>query len=876
MVINMSNFILENNNAALTLSDEGTVLSFTDKATGRDILAEAGKPFCYLLSSSGEITRPRTLSVGSDTLRFTFDKAELTLKWETDDGLFLFTVLTAPREEDCRSFRFAELKFDYDFPSKDAMAVSGYAMNTLLEPLAFPGGSEKRTGAACFPCVGAAGAKYAVITAPHEQQRGLIKKLNGMIPNGELPITAAGGANALDCKDNHGDYVIVTDSDPQRMAEWSEFYSRWSVDQLDFHHGEMTFRQGDFKFHKTGSAEGFRRLVAEPLRRAGITAGLHTYSFYIDYCAEGILTDPKWQEQLEVFCRLTLARDISAEDKLILPKEGMGDIPSEITFFTLGTNFILIDREIIRFRWTEEGFADCRRGWAGTAAVPHRAGAEIRHLSGYYGQLSPVIGSELFYHVARETARAYNEGGFGMFYLDALDGMYHHLKRRGDLDLLWYYTLTFVNEVVKHCERSPVMEYSTFFPALYPARGRGGAWDTPARNYKAWSDAHLASNRRLMDCLLTTTFGWFHFCPADEEYPGNFGVKYLHSDDVDYMGIQALCHDQSIVYNPLYPFMFDNFPALRRNMERYLRYNKLRKDGSVSDEVKARLMAGKHEWTSEETSEGVKFREAAYRKQKLCDLSRDAMTAVNPFGEQVPFIRVENHLSSVGEDPVTLLPLDAERPLREQTLSRTLDHLKLKDHLALRVTVLGNGSGDAVCIRLKGHDYGNNGVYDFVIRLNYTGLREFILAEPDNGDFADLVFPEKKEGGYEFSRERVNYDNLTSVEVYLSGDCTGVRMGDIEAVRHTERSLVDPIVEVNGSTAKFLCVLESTEYLEYTGGAGAVIYDRYGNAREAEAMVTSGFALPDGAFTATLRDSGDSPAPARATLTFGVYGETIG
>jgi hypothetical protein len=190
------------------------------------------------------------------------------------------------------------------------------------------------------------------------------------------------------------------------------------------------------------------------------------------------------------------------------------------------------------------------------------------------------------------------------------------------------------------------------------------------------------------------------------------------------------------------------------------------------------------------------------------------------------------------------------------------------------VKVFGNGSDDAVCIRLRGKDYFNNGVFDFVVRLDFTGWKEFILGEPDNVEFSDLVFPGKEDGLWEFYREGVSYESLDSVEIYLSGDCDGVRMSSIEAVRHINRPLVNPTASVNGKQITFGCTVESSEYLEYTPDEGALIYDRYGNSRSVES-IEGELVVPKGEFTAVLTDSSDALAPGRATLTFGVYGKTI-
>ena len=116
-----------------------------------------------------------------------------------------------------------------------------------------------------------------------------------------------------------------------------------------------------------------------------------------------------------------------------------------------------------------KGRLTCLRGQCGTLAVEHKAGTTIRIIGGYYSHIAPQPGSELFYEIARRTAKAYNDGDFGGLFFDALDGLSVHLKYAGLEDYLWYYGASFVNEVLKYCKKTPIVEYSTLYPSLWAA-----------------------------------------------------------------------------------------------------------------------------------------------------------------------------------------------------------------------------------------------------------------------------------------------------------------------------------------------------------------------------------------------------------------------
>ena len=312
---------LENRYAAIVLDGNGLVLRFTDKLHETELLASPGtEPFCCLRTESGETIVPDRLSCTDGILTAGFGETELRIRAEVFPEFFTFTVLD-DLEPAFRSLRFVNFRFGYDFDAKTTIMVSGYAMNIHVDPVFYPGGADKAACGDCYRRAGTKGAKLAVIAAPYEEQRDILKRVNECIPAGDLPITRAGGAYALDFEENHGDYVIISDSDPAKVPGWIDFYTGIQVDQLDFHQGGRTFRQGDFRFHLTGSAEGFRRNVAEPLEKAGIVCGLHTYSFYVDYEASGILTDPRWQKDLEVLHRFTLASPVGVSDDVLLTKE---------------------------------------------------------------------------------------------------------------------------------------------------------------------------------------------------------------------------------------------------------------------------------------------------------------------------------------------------------------------------------------------------------------------------------------------------------------------------------------------------------------------------------------------------------------------------
>lgn len=167
-------------------------------------------------------------------------------------------------------------------------------------------------------------------------------------------------------------------------------------------------RQGDFKFERYDSPEDFRTNVVELLEQNGMSAGLHTYSFYIRYDCDALLSEPKYQKDLGILEVFTLEKDISADADFIPTIEKTDIVTSSYNFFSRTTPFVLIGEELIQFKNHNHGFTVVSRGCAGTKAVPHKAGEKVKHIDGYYGGIAPIPGSNLFLEVARRTAETFN------------------------------------------------------------------------------------------------------------------------------------------------------------------------------------------------------------------------------------------------------------------------------------------------------------------------------------------------------------------------------------------------------------------------------------------------------------------------------------
>ena len=867
---------MRNDIASIIISEDAELFSCVEIATGDDIAAHDHTKIASITTKNGGIIQANKAVLEGDILRLFFGtiKVDLTIQAYSD----YFTLeIQNDYSSSLESITFIDLKLKYNFSDSNPFLATGVAMSLETDPVFYSSGESREVSGRCTAHTGMKGAKLAVVACRKEKSRSILKKVYETVEPYSIPISKAGGPFALDNAVNKGDCIIVGELDSKRVGEYVDFCSRWGISQIDFHVGK-TFIQGDFSFPTTGSAAAFKTQIADPLKKAGIVSLLHTYSFYISYAATDILSNPKWQQQLESRESFTLNKGISASTSEIEVRGDRTRMKNDSDFWSSHSPYLLIDNELIKYSIGRNGFVSCQRGQCGTKASQHAAGAKVKIIGGYYSHIAPQPGSELFYEIAHRTADAYNEGGFSGFYFDALDGLLHHLKIAGLEEYRWYYGASFVNEVLKYCEGAPLVEYSTLYPTLWSARGRGGAWDTPNRGYRNFIDDHIKANKSLLSRQYVTTLGWFNFFPQNNSQKGSFSTKYLFFDDVDYLGYKAVAYDQTIVYNQLKIEDVDAIPALRRNLENYARYNNLRTSNYFSDKVKSILRQGDFEYRLVKKNGRWGFKEAVYLREKIHDISNTVLSGDNPFKRQKPFIRIENLYSSDSRSPITLSRYNERASLIGQLTKKVFSiPLDLSNHKAIKITLKGNGidSQDALCIRLMSSS--SSGYSDYIVRTNFDGWREIVLSDLDNAEYPKLKFKDMEDNLYQMHRMDMDYSHVTSMQVFVAGECRDIKIRSIEAVPLVSNTLTTPQITIGTASLTFMDTIQSGEYLEYqVGDKAALVYDGIGNSRVVTVSRSGRVRVPIGEFTASGTGTPElTNAPSEVTLTIGLYGQFI-
>jgi len=869
-----SSFILENEFVAIEVSKKDSKILSVKDAEGVDIKGDADAYFFeFLDEEKNSVATVSKVTLEGSIARAEGDFGSVEMSLEAFPDHFIFEIVKADIFDNVRYFNFANVKFEYDTEDDNALRAVDVAMTVNTNPVTYPDGLKKLiSGQAMAHLGGYVGAKLGAAIVPKPALRDTLKVICEKIDPEKGIVSKIAGPWALDYKPNFGDYIILGNADPEVVNKNLDTYKEIDIDQLDFHQGVDSFRQGDFKFMKGESMQEFREKVSDKLKERGMMAGLHTYSYYITFRCQELLSNPETLKQLDREEEFTLAKDLSPEDTFIQSVEPTDGLSTVYGFFARNLPYCLIDNEIIQYRNHPHGFTVVQRGVAGTKAVEHKKGATIYHLIGCFHLFCPKPGSQLFKDIGRYTAKAYNEGGFDMVYLDALDGIGRHCKG----DEAWYYCAQFIHEIVKNCDHPPIIEYSTMYPSIWAARARSGAWDHPTRAFRKFNFAHHKNHSAFARRHYTATLGWYNHYPVNESYPGNFHTKYQHWDNMDYLGNLAVMYNYSMVYQNTNT---QRYAALKRNLELFKKYNTLRKSGYFKESYLEKLRRSKHEFKLIEKEGGKwSFVEKNYETKRLYDIAdseRGVAKLENPFKEQTPFIRLEHCMSTLGSDSMVLIPVDENKPLSEQLKAHEFGgEVNISSLLAMKVRVKGNGKKGLIGIKTKFATNGNGFGYGlYLIDTDFKGWRDFVLYETDNGSRIEEHNFEEDEHLWKIYRNPISTDRLVRIELHATGDIEGVQMSGVSACRPLYNVIKNPCVKIGDKKVMFECELMSTDFIEWDGETAKVI-DRYGN--EKTVWFDGGVTVPKGKYKAEVSIASSLNAcPTNVILTVGTTGKEI-
>ncbi len=897
--------VLENDLVRYEIGGDGRNLRFLDKSTGVDRLDAASRSFAASVRAGGREHAPSAASREGERLRLELGTAgvTVTLRAVAEERHLTIEVLSleGPGVEGkgVEALTFVNVPLALEGKPGEPFAACALALNlkTHVEEIPQP---SRRLVARCYPRFGFAGARAALIACPPGELRDALKEVVTAAP--DLPHSPIGGPWALDAQIGRGSYLFNFGGLSEKTAdEWIDLARRTGMNQIDFHGGQ-SFRFGDCRPNPETYPDGLKSLRAavDRLHASGIAAGLHTYAFFIDKRCPWVTPVP--DPRLAKDATFALAGPIAADAKAAVVLEPTGAMSAVTGFFVRNSATVQVDDELITYGGVSKEppytFTGLVRGALGTRAAPHAAGRPVHHLKECFGLFAPDGDSTLLEEVAARTAQAFNEGGFDMMYMDALDGE----DVLGGPENGWHYGSKFVFEVWKRLERPAAMEMSTFHHHLWCVRSRMGAWDHPTRGHKRFIDIHCEANEAVRRMFLPGHLGWW----AVKRWSGIQGEP-TYSDDIEYLCAKALGNDVGISVMGIDPVGLKTVPVLERLAGILRQHEELRRGVYFDEAVKAKLREPGKEFTLfRDPSRRWRFRRAGHAKHKVeaIDGASNAWTAENPFGEQPLGLRIEALLSAGPYDApgsVTLadfaspgefgersaapgvavelrsapeparpglpsgafratnsgkIPRKAAWAKARKTFAPTLD---LSKHQALGLWVHGDGRGEVLNLQLTCPSHLVAGIGEHYVAIDFTGWRYVELIEPEAERYSEYSWPYGSP--YAIYRENVDYGHVESLGLWYNnlpeGGEARCSLSPIRALPLVPAKLKSPAVTAGGKTIVFPVEMEPGSYLELLPGSGCKLYG------------------PDGTLLGEVAPRGEAPVlrPGANGITFGCDGE---
>jgi len=909
---------LENGVLKYTIAADGQNLHFIDKATGLDYCDRSAKAAFAQVTIAGRPHDATSVRRHGDRLDVAFGDTGIVgqLKPIVNKSYLVLEVLSLQGAE-AESFTFADIRLTLHGSPEEPFAACALALNLKTNVAGIPQASS-RLRATCQARFGFAGARVALIGCPQRDLRAVMKKVVTAAP--ELPHSSIGGPWALDADSNKGSYLFnfggLTE---QTAADWIQLAGSLGFNQIDFH-GGSSFRFGDCRPNPKTYPQGFASLKAavDRLHAGGIKAGLHTYAFFIDKRCPWVTPVP--DPRLGKDATFHLAEPLTAAATAVPVVESTDKMSTTTGFFVRNSVTLRIDDELITYRGirkeTPYAFIDCQRGALGTKRAVHAAGAPVHHLKECFGLFCPDADSTLLAEVAARTAQAYNQCGFDMIYLDALDGE----DILGGRENSWHYGSKFVFELFKRLKKDPVMEMSTFHHHLWYVRSRMGAWDHPTRSHKKFIDIHCQANQALRRQFLPGQLGWW----AVKTWTGPQGEPTF-SDDIEYLSAKCIGTDVGLSLMGVNPANISKVPAYRRLAAIMKQYEQLRHANYFSASIKARLAEPGKEFNLFRQTDGRwRFRRAAYAKHKVegADGRSPTWSTNNPFGPQPLRLRIEALMSAGPYDAagnVTLADFSAAgefstskaaqgvratlqpaaTPARPGTASgalraentgptarraawamagKTFAPVRdLSQHQALGLWVHGDGKGQVLNLQMTCPSHLVAGIGEHYIVVDFTGWRYFELIEPEGDRYSHYTWPYGSP--YSIYRESLNYSQVERLNLWLNNlrphEKTACYLSPIKALPLMSIALRNPSIVLNGNRIVFPVEMKSGSYLEFLSPTDCKLYGPQGKLIRAVTPSGEVPSLQPGANRVTFDcDHSAGPSP-RAQVTIITRGEKL-
>lgn len=759
----------------LKLNSNGYLLSFEDK---RGVNMITPTFFSILVNNDRTVTLPQKLSIDGNFIFIKFSNGkEIVVSYAIYNSFITFTLEKVVGEE-VFSVKFTNILSNIDYDSENnALCLMALTIATRMQE--HPGQNQQLVAEA-FSKTGFSGNKNspykpacAVILCDIKNLSNIQKEVLNLVPDGELIKSSLGGPNAKRAKESSKKTYTLhfTPITSDNYDETVAYFKEAGFEQINLHHIQQ-YSQGSFIVNGEyySSFEEYKNIVNR-LKADGFEVGLHCYSFFIS--PQDRLVTPIPHDDIDWLDEFTLLFDIDEKSDEILTVEKLIGVSPTVKYILNNSNTLRIDDELIKFKSVDESgrFFTLERGALGTKITSHKKGAKIRRYKLYFYHYLAKADSPLFFEIAKNTAKFYNEVGFDCVYFDALDGV---SCLQGE-DYAWYYAPLFIREFFKSIDHDPVFDccHNLQYTGTWYARSRYGALDSPTRAYAEYLDAHLLYNKEVARRMqVNEELGWLDLYPQHGKEPFYYSILPLRKEDIAYIYLKCMITESSVAYMENLKQKRE-LPIVKEHFKTVLEYQSYIKNNTLS--IKAVNYLSKN-GARAVLDNGV-LKRARYdlfrfeSLDKICEIE-------NPFEEQKPFIRIENLYSASGYESDGIVITDQTALKSGESKSVEFSSpINVTNNRALGVMIKGDGGGGILTIALRNLKDNNAKWQNYYVKNDFVGYKYFVKVENQTGEMKEIPLRKVSNKtyndlqnfyGYYFGV--LDYSSVEGVEVSYQGE----------------------------------------------------------------------------------------------------------
>jgi hypothetical protein len=472
------------------------------------------------------------------------------------------------------------------------------------------------------------------------------------------------------------------------------------------------------------------------------------------------------------------------------------------------------------------------RGYTGTRAAPHAAGAKIYRLATNGSFYRVDLKTPLKDAISERLSGLINRCGFDMIYFDAM-------MDSPAMGPLWYWVNPQEMQVVEKSKRDLLVQTTAITPWNWHIFTRGTCDDFGAVAVKEFLDYHkVPSWWTYHDNFLPAELGWVGLLEDEKGYPATT------PDEVELHAVRMMALDAGVSYETTLRAMKAN--GRTEEMLKLLgQYEELRLSGAVPEATRKQLASG--EWHMTRPGEFHPVRYDAQRAEIPGEI-----TLKNDFAEQalkfrlkvapvlaasgdpsnIPLMRAEPPLEIQPPDPQTRMPgALIQRFEFAKTVGKPLDltkHRALAVGLEIEGQVTGSSETPVLNIQLES----NLGEYrEHYIDLISSGPKTVILAEPSTSRTLPEFHPAY--AYFKAAMRGFNYGNVVALNLrwmrYPKGSLARCRISSVEALDEQDSSLRGVDISTGSSDITIPAEMKTGDYAEYWGDETIRVFDRNGN-----------------------------------------------